>query len=208
MKSRLTAVSLSVMLGIAMTAAPAVAQEDEVGISATGVQENISALCCGKEQAAGRRRCMNSVSKDLLSVKSVLGRDFVTDLVSYIKGLKESDCDLSSSPTSKPKPKKDDCDVNRKNSDGFGGFLYKGVADVGHMVVVLFPAGQNPNGCRLESKAGKKLSDFSYNGTSNPDRPTWRGGYCQSMPENSVLKCQYGKKTHCWKIPEPCGRYD
>jgi hypothetical protein len=96
-------------------------------------------------------------------------------------------------------------------NDGMGGWVHKPVSDSTHSIVNLVPSSLNTTSCRYEQTNGKKVRDAYTSGRTNGNRPTWRpvgGGGCSSFPNNLVFNCTVDKKTMCWKIPDPCQRYD
>ncbi len=187
----------------------AIAQDSGVTVSSESVKSTVSDTCCGKPTVSSRRRCLNLMTKRLVQVRGILGRDFVAAVNAYSKELKSNNCNLGPAPA--PTPKAGSCNVRRQLSDGYGNWLYKPRSDSNGAVVILLPSGEDASSCRFQTKKGKKLFDLRYDGDTNPDRPTWRpvaGGFCSSMPDNSVLRCKVGRKNHCWTIPDPCNRYD
>ena len=218
---KLNVIALAAALLCAGAAVQPVCAQDLAVLSAEEMKENLRQSCCTKFGEDARRQCLGQARKSADKLEEILGVEMYPLLSGYIDEFKDTDCHYSTGSNDGGDPDDGDdggrgdagvqCDVRRSLGDGFGGWLWKGVADVGHMIVVLFPAGQNPNSCHLENPTGKKLFSFVFNGVSNPNRPTYRpagAGYCQSVPPKSTLKCNFGGKWNCWRIPSPCSRYD
>jgi hypothetical protein len=103
------------------------------------------------------------------------------------------------------------CQVMRPLTDGFGGWLHKPHSDSTGSVVNLFPANENPVDCRYERANGTLFREAYNSGRSNGNRSTWRpvgGGSCSGFPKNTIVSCKISGKRNCWKIPDPCTRYD
>ena len=103
------------------------------------------------------------------------------------------------------------CEVNREISDGWGGWLHKGRSDVNPSMADLFRAEEDPQQCRYEDTGGKLFVEAFFNGRANPDRPTWRPvglPSCTQFPKPLVVACLENGKKNCWRVPDPCGRYD
>ncbi|MCB0317236.1 MAG: hypothetical protein KDD56_00660 [Bdellovibrionales bacterium] len=111
----------------------------------------------------------------------------------------------------KPQNQGISCSKNRPIRDGNGGWLHKPVSDNTGSMVDLFPAELSPKSCVWYSKAGKKITGtYGYN-RSNPNRVTVRPSNnkrCSSFPNNITLRCKVSNQNWCWKIPNPCTRYD
>ena len=104
------------------------------------------------------------------------------------------------------------CQVNKPIRDGARtGWLHKQKADGRPSMVNLFPANLSPKGCIWYSKNKKKITGTWDYRRTNPNRVTIRpknNWVCQRFPNNITLRCNVNRKRTCWKIPEPCNRYD
>ena len=104
------------------------------------------------------------------------------------------------------------CQVERDINDGVGsGFLHKPVSDSTGSIVNLLQTGEFPTSCRYETDAGQVYRDAFFASIHNGNRVHYRpvgGGSCSIFPEPLVLSCELNGRRNCWRIPDPCKRYD
>lgn len=103
------------------------------------------------------------------------------------------------------------CQGYRSSSDGGMGWLHKPVSDSTGSIVNLFPTSDRPGACRYERSDGSLITDGRNYGRGNGNREHIRpasGGRCSSFPSNTVLNCSISGKRICYRIPNPCQRYD
>ena len=101
--------------------------------------------------------------------------------------------------------------VSRDITDGGGNWLHKPESDNTGNIVNLFNPADRPQNCRYERQDGTLFREAFYTGDSNPNRPTWRpqgGGTCRDFPKPLIVSCVVKGKKNCWRIPDPCQRYD
>lgn len=101
--------------------------------------------------------------------------------------------------------------VSRDITDGGGNWLHKPESDNTGNIVNLFNPADRPQNCRYERLDGTLFREAFYTGDSNPNRPTWRprgGGTCRDFPKPLIVSCVVKGRKNCWRIPDPCQRYD
>lgn len=106
---------------------------------------------------------------------------------------------------------KNSCQGYRSSSDGGMGWLHKPVSDSTGSIVNLFPTSDRPGACRYERSDGSLITDGRNYGRGNGNREHIRpasGGRCSGFPSNMVLNCSISGKRICYRIPNPCQRYD
>ena len=103
------------------------------------------------------------------------------------------------------------CRIYRPNRDGPGGWLHKPVSDSTRSIVNLFPPQDRPTNCRYERSDGSLFTTGYSSGRHNGNREHIRpqgGGSCSRFPANMVLNCNIAGTRVCYRIPNPCVRYD
>lgn len=110
-----------------------------------------------------------------------------------------------------PKGGINSCSSFRASTDGPMGWLHKPVSDSTRSIVNLFPSSDRPTSCRYERSNGSLITNGYSSGIHNGFRTHIRpqgGGSCSRFPANMVLNCSIGGRRVCYRIPNPCQRYD
>jgi len=205
---------------------------EQGGVTLHTLDLNVQNACCHQGLAFLRKDCLNEHIERFRSMRDVLGADFVSNANQILRELRDSDCNNPGrrpidNPVDPNDPNEDDsgdnnggtkkkkknkkCRVKRRIFDGPGGWLHKPVSDSTGSIVNLFPSNESPSACRYETKTGRVIRQAFSSGRTNGNRETIRpagGGSCSGFPNNMVVSCKIGRKRHCWKIPDPCNRYD
>lgn len=103
------------------------------------------------------------------------------------------------------------CQSYRASTDGGMGWLHKPVSDSTGSIVNLFPTQDRPSSCRYEQSNGSLITTGYHSGRGNGNREHIRPANrsrCSSFPSNLVVNCSIGGKRVCYKVPNPCQRYD
>lgn len=168
--------------------------------------ERTEAACCDKEYRDDRRSCLTSRRASLRRSKNVNGVEVFDAAKIIISSLYEdASCGAGGELN------KTGCDSTIDINDGAStGHLWKPYSDHSpHNPVFLLRAGVVGTSCSLITTKGKAVDSLNFASIANGARYHYRPTkHCTDMPNNLLAKCQINGQKTCFRVPDPCNRYD